>query len=355
MARTTIEKCDSDASAGRRLARAAVACAAATGVVVCIGACVETSLNEAPIVDRTTRSWSAPAPAGTAAPAAAGATAANPDDFYTVQKGDTLFHIASLYRIRVADLSAWNGISDSTPISVGQRLRVRATPGVGAASPGAPVAAGDAAAAPEAETSVVPIPINGAVESHALETLPAATAPVAPTPTVATPAAAIAAPPVPAPVGGAGAAGSAAPAIAGAAVAGSSAPAAPAAAPSLDPGRLAWIWPVDGRVVQGFDAERSKGIDIGTAEDAKVVAVADGEVTYTGSPRDFGNLVILRHPDSLLSVYAHNKSVLVSQGQVVSKGQAIATAGPAAAGAPFHFEVRRKGVPVNPLDLLPVR
>jgi lipoprotein NlpD len=114
-----------------------------------------------------------------------------------------------------------------------------------------------------------------------------------------------------------------------------------------------WLWPARGRVAGHFDGKGSRGIEIAVEEDAPVVAVADGEVTYKGSPREYGNLVIVRHPDELLSVYAFTKQVLVEQGQKVARGERIAVAGSTPGRGPLlHFEVRRKGTAIDPLTVL---
>ena len=270
-----------------------------------------------------------------------------PGDSYVVQAGDTLNRIAALASCTVTDLARWNSIAENAPLVEGQRLRLHApirsatragsaavTPGLPAvAAAAAPVAAPapEAVTEPVAEASAVALQSAAPVETHALEAVPGivpGSESVAPAPSAAVPAPA-AAPVPPAP--------------------------APAPAPDKPPG-APWVWPVDGRVVGTFDAQRSKGIEILATEDAQILAATDGEVSYTGSPRDYGNLVILRHPDGLLTVYAHAKSILVQQGQAVTRGQAVAVAGRTTGKVPsVHFEVRRKGVPVDPLELLPPR
>jgi lipoprotein NlpD len=208
-----------------------------------------------------------------------------------------------------------------------------------------------------AETHPVPLPLAPTVETRSLDSPPAGASAPADTaaPSVDKPAAAAApagvaaAGPMAVSPGASGATSSSAPTAAAAGAAASVAGVAPAPTSS-------WVWPVDGRVLAKFDPVRGKGIDIGAAEDAPVRAVADGEVSYTGSPLDYGNLVILTHGNGLRTVYAHNKSILAKQGQTVSRGQIIATAGKTSVAAPVvHFEVRLKGVPVDPLEYLPVR
>ena len=117
------------------------------------------------------------------------------------------------------------------------------------------------------------------------------------------------------------------------------------------------MWPVPGRVLDGFEEPRNKGIDLAGAEGDPVQAAADGEVVYVGSAlRGYGNLVIVKHNDEFLSAYAHNRQVLVKQGQAVKRGQRIADLGKSDADRPkLHFEIRRRGVPVDPQKYLPPR
>ena len=88
-----------------------------------------------------------------------------------------------------------------------------------------------------------------------------------------------------------------------------------------------------------------------------VLAAADGRVMYAGSGlRGYGNMVILKHNDTYLSAYAHNQTLLVKEDQVVKKGQPIAEMGSSDTDqVKLHFEIRRKGKPVDPARLLPPR
>jgi lipoprotein NlpD len=121
-------------------------------------------------------------------------------------------------------------------------------------------------------------------------------------------------------------------------------------------GPLEWSWPVNGRVVQGF-AETSKGIALGGSSGDSVLAAADGKVIFSGNgPRGYGNLVIVKHANDMLSVYAHNRSLAVKEGQVVKKGQKVAELGDTGGSSPrLHFEIRQQGKPVDPLTVLPKR
>jgi lipoprotein NlpD len=366
----------------------AIAAVAAILGTLALAACSETSLNEAPIVDLSARAGAHARP-----PVAAPATASG-EVFYTVQKGDTLFHLAANAHASTQDLARWNGIDERAPIFVGQRLRLQPPVATGdtavAAGPGAPAvqatARDDAAAPTEAVATPIPLAGGGSVETRALETVPLGPAGAsAPGGAIAADAAAItgshpmasagtgaalpalpsagANPGSPAEAYGGGtlnAASSPSPASPEAStvapVAGAAATGATAVGSESSAAANGWIWPVSGPVTGKFDPVRSKGIEIAAPEDAPIVAVADGTVSYTGSPRDYGNLVILKHGEDLLSVYAHVKTVVVKEGQAVQRGQVIATAGKSGSGpATVHFEARRNRAPVDPLELLPLR
>lgn len=119
---------------------------------------------------------------------------------------------------------------------------------------------------------------------------------------------------------------------------------------------ISWGWPTDGKIIQGFNAS-TKGIDLeGNAGDP-VHAAADGKVMYAGNGvRGLGNLILLGHSDGFITAYAHNQELLVKTGEDVKKGSRIATVGQTDTTSPrLHFEVRRRGTPVNPLSYLPSR
>ena len=138
------------------------------------------------------------------------------------------------------------------------------------------------------------------------------------------------------------------------------APAAAAAAPAAAaPGdeKISWMWPSEGKVIGTFDEGKNKGVDIAGKAGQQVVAAGAGKVMYAGSGiRGYGNLVIVKHSNSLLSAYAHNRSILVKEGQNVNKGQAIAEMGDSDADrVKLHFEIRQQGKPVDPSKFLPNR
>lgn len=96
------------------------------------------------------------------------------------------------------------------------------------------------------------------------------------------------------------------------------------------------------------------GIDIATSYGSTVVAAASGKVIYAGWFGGYGNAVIIDHGNGISTLYGHNASLLVKEGDMVTKGQAIAKSGSTglSTGPHMHFEVRKDGVPVNPMDWL---
>ena len=118
-----------------------------------------------------------------------------------------------------------------------------------------------------------------------------------------------------------------------------------------------FVWPARGKVIQGFAEPRNMGIAIAGNPGDPVLAAADGRVIFSGpGPRGYGNLVIVKHDADTLSVYAHNRALLVKDGAQVRRGQQIAELGESGTDRPkLHFEIRRNGKPVDPVKLLPPR
>ena len=137
------------------------------------------------------------------------------------------------------------------------------------------------------------------------------------------------------------------------------APAPPAAAAPVAAGdeEPAFIWPSGGALLTGFDEVKNKGLDLGGKAGDPVLAAADGRVVYAGAGlRGYGNLVILKHNNTFLTAYAHNRTLLVKEDQNVKKGQKIAEMGSTDADrVKLHFEIRRSGKPVDPARYLPSR
>ncbi len=114
-----------------------------------------------------------------------------------------------------------------------------------------------------------------------------------------------------------------------------------------------WAWPARGTILSVYSA-KSKGIDIGGPMGSPVYASAPGKVVYAGNGlRGYGNLIIIKHNSQTLSAYAYNSSLYVQESDWVKTGQKIAAMGRLGSGkAGVHFEIRRDGLSVNPLNLL---
>lgn len=121
---------------------------------------------------------------------------------------------------------------------------------------------------------------------------------------------------------------------------------------------IRWFWPHNGNIVRTFSqgSSTNKGIDLGGEIGDSVLAAATGVVVYAGNGLPgYGNLIILEHPNSLLSAYAFNERILVAEKDQVDGGQRIATMGSQGDQPGLHFEIRRNGKPVDPLTFLPIR
>ncbi len=122
---------------------------------------------------------------------------------------------------------------------------------------------------------------------------------------------------------------------------------------------LRWVWPAEGNIIAGFSSaeNENKGVDISGDAGDPVMAAESGEVVYAGNGLlRYGELVIIKHNDQFLSAYAHNNSINVSEGDIVSRGQQIANLGSTGIDRNMlHFEIRQAGQPVDPINYLPPR
>ncbi len=119
--------------------------------------------------------------------------------------------------------------------------------------------------------------------------------------------------------------------------------------------KLDWQWPTKGKLENLFnEAQGQKGIDIVGTLGQEIKAAGPGKVIYSGEDlKGYGKLVIIKHNNSYLSVYAHNKELLVKEGQIIMKGQKIATMGDSGADkVKLHFEIRKQGQSVDPTTFL---
>jgi lipoprotein NlpD len=121
------------------------------------------------------------------------------------------------------------------------------------------------------------------------------------------------------------------------------------------PDDLEWAWPTRGKIVGSFNDATNKGIAISGKLGQPIHASAPGRVIFSGTGiRGFGKLIVIKHNNTYLSVYAHNNVLSVKEGQSVARGQKIAEMGNSDADqVKLHFEIRRFGKPVDPMKLLP--
>lgn len=213
---------------------------------------------------------------------------------HVVMPGQTLYRIAHAYEIPVDELMAANGIEDPRTLAVGQKLLVP-----GAAEPRPVLDPPDAGAKPPEADPEPP---------------PAASRP-RPRPRTS----------------------------------------APATRPGQGKGDL--DWPVRGVLYARFGrkgGEPHDGIDLAAPLGTPVKTAGEGTVLYAGEQPGYGRIAIVEHPGGLITLYAHNRDLRVKSGQKVRRGQVIATVGESGrtSGPHLHFEVRKGGVPVDPLEHL---
>ncbi len=289
-------------------------------LLLLLAACAEMP-SRAPIDDRTASRNPQKSKEQKDASAQA-AIAPDAPGFYTVKKGDTLRKIAQQFTQTVRDISDWNSLSNPNDIKVGQQLRV----------------------APPEGTQVASVPMDTGLESKPLDGKPAASS------TPSTGMSGLKTGPLGNKIAYTDQAWSDMQRGEPSAARSLDAPKKPEAAAG---GKL--IWPTEGRIVSSFDPSR-KGIDIAGQAGQPVMAAGDGTVLYAKNMRGYGNLVIVDHGDGLVSAYAHNKTILVKEGQTVARGQRIAEMGDTDADAvKLHFEIRQLGKPVDPVGMLPSR
>lgn len=271
-------------------------------------------------------------------------------DYYTVQRGDTLYAIAFQHELNYQDVARWNGIGPPYTIYPGQRLGMTPEAGGYTDLPESRVAA-NTAARPQASTRQPPAARRGTGDSPTITTIArpniSSSRPIGDNSNNQPPPA------------------STQPRI-------NTAPAQPAVTPDRPPaagrtaaatgtrnsGGVEWLWPVaGGRVNRGFvDGENNRqGLDISGSPGQPVLAAASGTVVYSGPGlTGYAELIIIKHNDELLSAYGHNRRRLVQEGENVRAGQQIAEVGRSPRGEDeLHFQVRRLGKPQDPRDYLP--
>lgn len=296
---------------GIRLARKLALPCALVALMLLAAGCTSRYRNNAPVEDRGT-GLSRPVPVAVDpgnVKQLPGFENAGKAGYYTVKPGDTMIRIGLENGQNWRDIVHWNNLENPNIIEVGQVLRVVPPAYDNAQVVTRPVSPGAVA------------PVTSTAPAQAAGTARPASAPVS-----------AAAAPLPAP--------------------------APAPAPVANGDEnVAWIWPVQGPLLAGFDESKNKGLDIAGKAGDPVMASADGRVVYAGAGlRGYGNLIILKHNNTFLTAYAHNRTLLVKEDQSVRKGQKIAEMGNSDADrVKLHFEIRRQGKPVDPAKYLPAK
>lgn len=250
------------------------------------------------------------------------------DGYYRVRRGDSLHAIAFNFGLDWRDIARWNGIGAPYVIHPDQMLRLSeaeprravTTTGTGPAPTVKERSTDRAAQSVPAQPAARQEPASSTTQSATPATQPATPAPK---PAVSTP----------------------------------KPSASSTGASTADPSR--WLWPTDGRLLSTFKAgdPTRNGIEIAGSEGQAILASAAGEVVYSGSGLiGYGELIIIKHSDSMLSAYGHNRQRLVAEGQAVSAGEKIAEMGRDERNRSIlHFEIRRDGTPQDPMKYLPRR
>lgn len=224
-------------------------------------------------------------------------------DYYRVRRGETLYSIAWKNRLDFRQLATWNQIKSPYTIYPGQRLRLRPPSGRAAKKIDSRQSASTSLSSKRGETG------KSAKNGSKITSRPSISS--------------------------------------------------KSVANTMSNRKLRWQWPIKGQIVQGFSQRdpTRKGLKIGGRIGQPVYAAESGKIVYSGSGLiGYGQLIIIKHDKDYLSAYGHNRKLLVKEGDAVAKGERIAEVGVAGGGkSVLHFEIRRKGKPVNPVSLLPRR
>jgi lipoprotein NlpD len=290
---------------------------ASAAALIILAGCASSN-RRAPVEDQGRPAGGSASASASAPKVLPGAENAGKPGYYTVKPGDTLIRIALESGQNWRDIASWNNLENPNLIEVGQVVRV---------VPPASEPATGVVVKPLGTPRVEPRPTAAATETRSSPTARPATAAS----------------------GSSAASASATPAPA--------TPPAAAAADAREGEEPNWGWPANGPVLANFEEGRNKGLTIGGKAGDPVVAAADGRVVYAGSGlRGYGNLVIVKHSADFLTAYAHNQTLLVKEDQVVKRGQKIAEMGSTdAERVQLHFEIRKKGKPLDPSRQLPSR
>ena len=222
---------------------------------------------------------------------------------HQVKRGETAFTISRLYNVSVRSLAEWNGLDSSFTLREGQYLLIPVVTAAVSTQEDTTRLPGTGSPTPEPPSASQPLP----------EETPAAAAT-----TTAT-----------------------------------------AAAPIANLGKqtgasasnAAMSFPVQGSIIREYAKGRNDGIDIGASVGTTVKAAASGQVAAITRNTDGINILVIRHPDNLLSVYTHVDNITVAKGDAVSRGQSIAKVADFEPSR-VHFEVRKGFDSVDPMGYL---
>lgn len=230
-------------------------------------------------------------------------------DHYRVVSGDTLYSIAFRYGLDIRGLARANQLAKPYTIFPGQRLILREAP-----APSSPVRRPKPTVATKPKAPEPQAPRAKGTRPQTTKPAATGTAKSQSKPTVASP------------------------------------------KPSANKPVKQWLWPTEGKVVRRFTTGRRvhNGIDIDGRSGQAIFATADGTVVYAGNGLvGYGNLLIIKHNETFLSAYGHNKKLLVKEGDSVGQGDKIATMGDSGTTSiKLHFEIRQNGRPIDPLRLV---
>ena len=274
----------------------------------------------------------------------------DPSD-YPVSSGETIYSIAWKYELDPFELARWNGLTSPYRIYPGQRLKMKPAGKRGGAEPTRTRAKRHSGPRPAAVTVRKGDSLSVIAYHYDLSTQQLASLNGLKSPYIIHP-------------------GQTLRLTAPQATRSTKSPTKPATKPATRPARhtttaslpndnreINWQWPVSGKLIATFNGNKSdrKGIDIAAKEGKAIKAAAPGKVVYSGNGLiSYGNLVIIKHNRTYLSAYAHNRRLLVKEGETIKTGQKIAELGQTGTNSPrLHFEIRKNGKPVNPLKYLP--
>ena len=216
-----------------------------------------------------------------------------------VRANDSIYTIAWEYGVDYLDIADWNSLRKPYALKAGQRVRLR---------PGAATTAAIKPSAPV--TRPLPQPVIKSTAKPATSTINTSTA----------------------------------------VVTGASAKASQKLSTPKN-----WLWPAKGKVIEKYSRDSGvNGIRIGGAPGTAIRATAYGEVVYVGDGLPgYGKLIIIKHSEEFLSAYAHNRKILVAEGQRVEAGFKVAEMGNSGSDRTMlHFEIRLNGKPKDPLGYL---